>query len=36
VGQALAAAPPRWDWTTRLEVRILHREVEESLGERHP
>jgi WD40 repeat protein/tetratricopeptide (TPR) repeat protein len=32
-GQALAAAPPRWDWTTRLEVRILRREAEEALGE---
>jgi tetratricopeptide (TPR) repeat protein len=31
-GQALAAAP-RWDWPTRLEVRILRREAEEALGE---
>jgi hypothetical protein len=35
-GQALAAAPPRWDWPTRLEVRILRREAEEALGERRP
>jgi tetratricopeptide (TPR) repeat protein len=34
-GQALAATPP-WDRTTRLEVRILRREAEEALGERHP
>jgi tetratricopeptide (TPR) repeat protein len=33
-GQALAAAPPRWDGPTRLEVRILRREAEEALGER--
>jgi hypothetical protein len=32
-GQALAAAGPRWDWPTRLEVRILRREAEEALGE---
>jgi tetratricopeptide (TPR) repeat protein len=35
-GQALAAAPPRWDWPTRLEVRIMRREAEEALGERRP
>jgi hypothetical protein len=35
-GQALAAAPPRWDWPTRLEVRILRREAEEALGEHRP
>jgi hypothetical protein len=35
-GQALAAAPPRWDGPTRLEVRILRREAEEALGERRP
>jgi tetratricopeptide (TPR) repeat protein len=35
-GQALAAAPPRWDWSTRLEVRILRREAEEALGEHRP
>jgi hypothetical protein len=35
-GQALAAAGPRWDWPTRLEVRILRREAEEALGERRP
>jgi WD40 repeat protein/tetratricopeptide (TPR) repeat protein len=35
-GQALAAAPPRWDWPTRLEVRILRHEAEEALGERRP
>jgi tetratricopeptide (TPR) repeat protein len=34
--QALAAAPPRWDWPTRLEVRILRREAEEALGEHRP
>jgi hypothetical protein len=26
----------RWDWPTRLEVRILRREVEEALGEHRP
>ena len=35
-GQALAAAPPRWDGPTRLEVRILRREAEEALGEHRP
>jgi hypothetical protein len=35
-GQALAAAPPRWDWPTRLELRILRREAEGALGEPHP
>jgi tetratricopeptide (TPR) repeat protein len=35
-GQALATAGPRWDWPTRLEVRILRREAEEALGERRP
>jgi WD40 repeat protein/tetratricopeptide (TPR) repeat protein len=35
-GQALAAAPPRWDWPTRLEVRILRREAEEAIGEHRP
>jgi WD40 repeat protein/tRNA A-37 threonylcarbamoyl transferase component Bud32/tetratricopeptide (TPR) repeat protein len=34
-GQALAV-PPRWDWPTRLEVRILRREAEEALGEHRP
>jgi WD40 repeat protein/tetratricopeptide (TPR) repeat protein len=34
-GQALTAAP-RWDWPTRLEVRILRREAEEALGEHRP
>ena len=34
--QALAAAGPRWDWPTRLEVRILRREAEEALGEHRP
>jgi hypothetical protein len=32
-GPALAAAPSRWDWPTRLEVRVLRREAEEALGE---
>jgi tetratricopeptide (TPR) repeat protein len=35
-GQALATTGPRWDWPTRLEVRILRREAEEALGERRP
>jgi hypothetical protein len=34
--QALAAAPPRWDWPTRLAVRILRREAEAALGEHRP
>jgi tetratricopeptide (TPR) repeat protein len=34
-GQALAGAP-RWDWPTRLEVRILRREAEDALGEHRP
>jgi tetratricopeptide (TPR) repeat protein len=36
VGHALTAAEQRWDWPTRLEVRILRREAEEALGERRP
>jgi tetratricopeptide (TPR) repeat protein len=35
-GQALAAAGPRWDGPTRLEIRILRREAEEPLGARRP
>jgi WD40 repeat protein/tetratricopeptide (TPR) repeat protein len=35
-GQALAAAPPRWDWPTRLEIRILRREAQDALGEHRP
>jgi WD40 repeat protein/tetratricopeptide (TPR) repeat protein/tRNA A-37 threonylcarbamoyl transferase component Bud32 len=35
-GQSLATAGPRWDWPTRLEVRILRREAEEALGEYRP
>jgi hypothetical protein len=34
-GQALAA-PPRWDWPTRLEIRILRREAEEALAKPRP
>jgi WD40 repeat protein/tetratricopeptide (TPR) repeat protein len=35
-GQMPAYAPPRWDWPTRLEVRILRREAEDALGEHRP
>ena len=35
-GQALATTGPRWDWPTRLEVRILRREAEEALSEHRP
>jgi WD40 repeat protein/tetratricopeptide (TPR) repeat protein len=35
-GQSLATTGPRWDWPTRLEVRILRREAEEALGEHRP
>jgi WD40 repeat protein/tetratricopeptide (TPR) repeat protein/tRNA A-37 threonylcarbamoyl transferase component Bud32 len=35
-GQSLATTGPRWDWPTRLEVRILRREAEDALGEHRP